>query len=65
MLFCLITGNSFLFYFNRPTYKQDAEQHVCDTAIDQEITFVVAKLLRSGHIVRAGVYMHFASRDLN
>jgi hypothetical protein len=33
--------------------------------MDQEITFVVAKLLRSGHIVRAGVDKHFAIRDLN
>ena len=41
--------------FNRPTYKEDAEQHVCDTAVDQAITFVVAKLSRSGHKIRVGV----------
>jgi hypothetical protein len=33
---------------------------VCDTAVGQEITFVVAKRLRFGRIVRSGVDMHFA-----
>jgi hypothetical protein len=28
--------------------------------VDQEIIFEVARLLRSGHIVRAGVDMYFA-----
>jgi hypothetical protein len=64
ILFCLITGNKFCI-INKPTYKGDAENHVGDTVVDQEITFVVANLLRSGHIVRAGVDMHFANRDLN
>jgi len=49
----------------QPSYIQTAEQHVFDTAVDQEITFVVAKFLRSWHIVRAGVDTHFAITDLN
>ena len=63
-LFCLTTGNKF-FLFNRPTYKQGAELRVCDAAIDQEITFIVAKLLRPELIVRARVDKRFVIRDLS
>jgi hypothetical protein len=64
ILFCLITGNK-VFIFNKPTYKQDVEQHVFDIAMDHEIIFEVVKRLRSLHIFRAEADKHFEIRDLN